>query len=245
MNTKLHEEEKIVESFPASLLTSGTPGAGTMVSGTIFLTNLRFIYEPLERKPNNPDFLARYYIDIAENDGNVYGENIGWVTPGTLYCMGHSFLLFRGEKITNGEKIADRINKKFLTESSFVNQRKIIKKRMKKIAIEREKHLDYEEAIEIYEKYYMPEEAARVRKLKADLAAPKTEIHGDYVDDRDTTYVDDRDTIIKDSVVSKSSIGAGGDGDDLAAKLQQLAQMHRDGILSDEQFEAAKNKMLN
>ena len=58
-------------------------------------------------------------------------------------------------------------------------------------------------------------------------------------------YIDDRDTIIKDSVVSKSNIGGGGDGDDLAAKLQQLAQMHRDGILSDEQFEAAKNKLLD
>ena len=49
----------------------------------------------------------------------------------------------------------------------------------------------------------------------------------------------------KDSVISKSNIGVGEDGDDLTAKLQQLAQMHRDGILSDEQFEAAKNKLLN
>ncbi len=76
-----------------------------------------------------------------------------------------------------------------------------------------------------------------MRRKKAEMGAAKTEIHGDYVDDRDT--------IVKDSVISKSSIGAGGDGDDLTANLQQLAQMHRDGILSDEQFEAAKNKLLN
>jgi nitrogenase subunit NifH len=45
MRTKLDEEEEIVESFPADLLTSGTPSAGTGCSGAIFLTNLRFIYE--------------------------------------------------------------------------------------------------------------------------------------------------------------------------------------------------------
>ena len=113
---------------------------------------------------------------------------------------------------------------------------------MKKIAIEREKHLDYEEAIEIYEKYYMPEEAARVRKLKADLAAPKTEIHGDYVDDRDTTYVDDRDTIIKDSVVSKSNIGAG--GDDKVSKLEKIAEMKDRGIIDDAEFKQMKKEIL-
>ncbi len=104
-------------------------------------------------------------------------------------------------------------------------------------AKEREEALDYDAAIRIWEELGYTKEAARVRKLKADLAAPKTEIHGDYVDDRDTT--------IQDSVVSRSNVGAGGDGDDLTAKLQQLAQMHRGGILSDEQFEAAKNKLLN
>ena len=84
----------------------------------------------------------------------------------------------------------------------------------------------------------MHDDAKRVRrKMLDEKKVDQTIVHGDYVDDRDT--------IVKDSVISKSNIGVGGDGDDLAAKLQQLAQMHRDGILSDEQFEAAKNKLLN
>ena len=118
----------------------------------------------------------------------------------------------------------------------------------KKLAGELEEHLKYKEAIDIWEELRIHKEAKRVRKKIRDegrVKVDQTVVHGDYVDDRDTTYIDDRDTIIKDSVISKSSIGAGGDGDDLAAKLQQLAQMHRDGILSDEQFEAAKNKLLN
>ncbi len=92
----------------------------------------------------------------------------------------------------------------------------------------------------IFEEFSFPDEAKRIRQKMRDegkIKVDQTVVHGDYVDDRDT--------IVKDSVVNKSSIGAGGDGDDLTAKLQQLAQMHRDGILSDEQFEAAKNKLLN
>ena len=72
-------------------------------------------------------------------------------------------------------------------------------------AKKREEYYDYDEAIEIYEENNMPEEAARVRKLKVEQGAVKVEqtvVHGDYVDDRDT--------IVKDSVVSKSNIGAGG-----------------------------------
>jgi hypothetical protein len=113
-------------------------------------------------------------------------------------------------------------------------------KTLKEIAYEKEKLLDFKGAIEIFEKLKMYEDSKRVRKKMQDWGSVKvdqTVVHGDYVDDRDT--------FVRDSVVSKLNIGAGGDGDDLAAKLQQLAQMHKDGILSDEQFEAAKNKLLN
>ena len=63
MNTKLHEEEEIVESFPADILYKGTPSAGASREGTIFLTNLRFIYEPSKRKQTDPfDFLVQYKV---------------------------------------------------------------------------------------------------------------------------------------------------------------------------------------
>ena len=89
------------------------------------------------------------------------------------------------------------------------------------LAKNKEQFLDYDRAIEIWEEIGKPEEAGRVRKLKATQGAVKvdqTVIHGDYVDDRDTTYVDDRDTIVKDSVVSKSSIGGG------SSKLQEITE---------------------
>jgi hypothetical protein len=38
--------------------------------------------------------------------------------------------------------------------------------------------------------------------------------------------------------------GGGGGGDDMMAKLQQLASLHDSGVLSDEEFAAAKAKLL-
>ena len=104
-------------------------------------------------------------------------------------------------------------------------------------AQEREKHLDYQRAIELYESIEMPEEAARVRKLIAEQSAVKvdqTVVHGDYVDDRDT--------IIKDSVVSKSNIGTG--GDDKISKLEKIAEMKEKGLIDAAEFKQMKKEIL-
>ena len=104
-------------------------------------------------------------------------------------------------------------------------------------AQEREKHLDYQRAIELYESIDMPEEAARVRKLMAEQGAVKidqTVVHGDYVDDRDT--------IVKDSVINKSNIGAG--GDDKFSKLKELKEMFDSGFISKEEMEEMKKEIL-
>ena len=98
----------------------------------------------------------------------------------------------------------------------------------------REELLDYDSAIQMWEELGENEEAARVRKLKADLAAPKTEIHGDYVDDRDT--------IVKDSVINRSNVGAG--GDDKFSKLRELTEMKKEGLIDDDEFKQMKKEIL-
>ena len=92
----------------------------------------------------------------------------------------------------------------------------------------------YDDAEEWYTSHGMLEEAAAVRRKKAEMGAAKTEIHGDYVDDRDI--------IIKDSVVSKSNIGAG--GDDKFAKLDRLAEMKEKGLIDDAEFQQMKKEIL-
>ena len=107
--------------------------------------------------------------------------------------------------------------------------------RVRKLKIrEREESLDYDAAIRMWEELGENEEAARVRKLKADLAAPKTEIHGDYIDDRDT--------IVKDSVISKSSIGAGGKSK--SEELRDAKALLDDGIIDDDEFKQMKKEIL-
>ena len=110
------------------------------------------------------------------------------------------------------------------------------KEKQRKIANaqDKEEHLDYDGSIEIYEEIGDKKSAKRIRKLKADLAAPKTEIHGDYVDDRDT--------IVKDSVINRSNIGAG--GDDKVAKIKELKELLDSGAIDDDEFKQMKKEIL-
>ena len=102
------------------------------------------------------------------------------------------------------------------------------------LALTREKAKDYDASIILWEELGEIDEAARVRKLKADLAAPKPEIHGDYVDDRNT--------IVRDSVISKSNIGAGGKSK--SEELRDAKALLDDGIIDDDEFKQMKKEIL-
>ena len=92
----------------------------------------------------------------------------------------------------------------------------------------------YDKAEEWYLHYEMLEEAANMRRKKAELAAPKTVVHGDYVDDRDT--------IVKDSVLNRSNVSGG--GDDKFAKLEKLTEMKKEGLIDDDEFKQMKKEIL-
>ena len=100
-----------------------------------------------------------------------------------------------------------------------------------------EKLLEFDEAAKIYKQLGMDDDLIRVRKLKAEQGAVKVAqkvVHGDYIDDRDT--------IIKDSVVNKSNIGAG--GDDKFARLEKLTEMKKEGLIDDDEFKQMKKEIL-
>jgi hypothetical protein len=101
-------------------------------------------------------------------------------------------------------------------------------------AKEKERLLDYNTAIQIWEDIGEYEEAARVRRLKADLAAPKTVVQGDYVDDRDT--------IVKDSVINRSNVGSGGKSK--SEELREAKALLDDGIIDDDEFKQMKKEIL-
>ena len=118
-------------------------------------------------------------------------------------------------------------------EKRLRNEREQKRIAMRHKANERERALDYDSAIDIWEELGQIDQAARVRKLKADLAAPKTVIHGDYVDDRDT--------IVNDSVVNRSNIGS---GSSKMQKLEKLNNMREKGLIDDDEFKQMKKEIL-
>ena len=106
---------------------------------------------------------------------------------------------------------------------------------MKNQAYEREKARDYEPAIHIWEKLGEIEEAARVRKLQAELGSVKLSqkvVHGDEVSQ----------TEIKDSVVTKSNVGSGGKSK--AEKIKEIKELLDSGAIDDDEFKQMKKEIL-
>jgi len=103
------------------------------------------------------------------------------------------------------------------------------------IAREKEEHLDYEGALEIWVKLGNNKEAKRIRrKMMDEKKVEQTVVHGDYVDDRDT--------IIKDSVISKSNVGAG--GKTKGERIKLIKELLDSGAIDDDEFKQMKKEIL-
>ena len=125
--------------------------------------------------------------------------------------------------------------KKNKLESDRLKEKEETIRVMKLKAEEREKARDYEPAIGIWEELGEITEAARVRKIQAEMGSVKVTqkvVHGDEV----------TKTEIKDSVVSKSNIGSG--GDDKFTKLKELKEMLSEGLIDDDEFKQMKKEIL-
>ena len=104
-------------------------------------------------------------------------------------------------------------------------------------ALEAEGNLDEERAIKIFDEFLLPGEAKRIRQKIQDegrVKVDQTVVHGDYVDDRDT--------IVRDSVISKSNIGAGGSSK--MQELKDLTEMKKEGLIDDDEFKQMKKEIL-
>jgi len=124
----------------------------------------------------------------------------------------------------------------------YTNDNEKVKQLMEYIniqkALEREKALDYKTAIKMWDDLQMPNRAKQLRQLLIErerVSVAQKVVHGDEV----------TSTTIQDSVVSKSNISTAKDESDIISKIRELSQMRDEGILTDEQFEAAKEKLLS
>jgi len=185
-------------------------------------------------KPSSPHLI---YAKTGKSLRNMQGERIIVNTKRKTITSEARYRNVYGKNKSNVNKLKELINKE-LERDRLAEEERELEEREKQSKItnarDKEEHLDYDGAIAAYEEIGDKESAKRVRRLKADLAAPKTEIHGDYVDDRDT--------IVKDSVVNRSNIGAG--GDDKVAKLEKIANLKREGLIDDAEFQQMKKEIL-
>ena len=100
------------------------------------------------------------------------------------------------------------------------------------LAFQKEKALNYSEAAKIWEELGEIKEAARVRKMQAELGSVKVAqkvVQGDEV------------TEIKDSVLNRSNVGG---GSSKMQELKELKEMRNSGDISDEDYEKMKREII-
>ena len=203
------------------------------------------------------------FFDQSSLDFLVGGD---FDKPGDFLCFGFylvvllmAFALYYNEsekeireehaaRVSHLNKIDERRKERLIKEKERQKQEKERAERLRreKIAAQRERlaqmakireeALDYDNAIKIWEKLGEIKEAARVRKMQAEMGSVKVAqkiVHGDYVDDRDT--------IVKDSVVSKSNIGG---GSSKMQELKDLTEMKKEGLIDHEEFKQMKKEIL-
>ena len=106
---------------------------------------------------------------------------------------------------------------------------------MREKARVREESLDYDSAMKIWDELGEIKEAARVRKLQADQNAIKVDqtiVQGDQI----------TKTEIKDSVVSKTNIGAGGKSK--GEQIKVIKDLLDSGAIDDAEFKQMKKEIL-
>jgi len=100
------------------------------------------------------------------------------------------------------------------------------------VAKKHEKLLEFEEAAQIYKKYEMDEEVIRVREEQRNkVNIDQNVVHGDQI----------TNTEIKDSVLNRSNVGG---GSSKMQELKDLAEMKKEGLISDEEYEKMKQEII-
>ena len=216
----------------------------TFSSGDLYISNKRIIFE--DRKERSRDCIINFEEPKAFEYRPPDRLTGGWVFPPLLKIIFFDDLEQWKLSGHPKSKFHNKVGESFIAywaKSDIVQNLITIKEKYiltkKKWDLEKaeghERLLEFEEAAEIYKQYGLDDELIRVRKEKRNkVKVDQTVIHGDYVDDRDT--------IVKDSVINRSNIGAGG-----SSKLQEikeLKELHDAGAIDDDEFQQMKKEIL-
>jgi len=155
---------------------------------------------------------------------------LGWV----WIAVGES-IVGDGGRLAQVEN--DRLKKIESKERWRAERARIEREQAMNEAYTKEEDLNYAGALRIWESLGNRSEARRIRlKMKEEgkVKVDQTVVHGDYVDDRDT--------IIKDSVVSKSNVGAGGKSK--GEQIKVIKDLLDSGAIDAAEFKQMKKEIL-
>ena len=149
-------------------------------------------------------------------------------------------LYFKDKNQLNQHHLTHKKNKCRVCDKEFTSRTKLFKHlrisctedQVLKEAQENEKYLNYEKAIDLYDRIEKPEEAARVRKIVANQKkVDQTVVQGDQI----------TKTEIKDSVLNRSNVGG---GSSKMQELRELKEMLAEGIIDEDEFKQMKKEIL-
>ena len=228
----------------------GMIGGNGATGGDFILTKTSIIFKPKRlggggetvipthkiEKVNSMKVRRRATLEVGYYDGD--DNSIGEYKKAHFVVRNIGNWITEIKRISEGaENVRQKRIKKEMAERRRADEEEA--KRKKKEDLEKaEKHeklLEFEEAAKIYKQYEMDNEVVRVRKLKAEQGAVKVNqkvVHGDEI----------TKTEIKDSVISKSSIGAGGKSK--SEELRDAKALLDDGIIDDDEFRQMKKEIL-
>ena len=187
--------------------------SGKFSRGNIYITNHRIIFEDTERRGNDCN------IPLHKAKDFIY-KPAGWVVVAML-------------TIVKNNNLSETFTASWAKPNIVDNLAEIRKTYILKKAKRHEKLLEFEEAAEMYKLYGLDKDVIRVRE-KARDKVEQTVVHGDYVDDRDT--------IVKDSVINRSNVGAGGKSK--AEEIKEIKELLDSGAIDDDEFKQMKKEIL-
>ena len=263
LKTKLLRDEEVLDvKVDYEFFGSGyKPNIMQVFPGYLFVTNMRIIFEPsgwgttLEHGFNLHHSTIKEFgttghgMTFVTMDADKYklvgiknSKKIGNYLKTNFYNEGAREIERKRIKAKNIEKKAVKISdyKKAISIWEDLGEEyevecieKIIEEKIGK-AKDKERLLDFDSAIIIYQDLGLDEDVIRLRTKLADekrVKVDQTVVHGDQV----------TKTEIKDSVVSKSNVGG---GSSKMQELEKLAEMKKEGLIDDDEFKQMKKEIL-
>tara|TARA_Y100000739_G_C20557612_1_gene441399 strand:+ start:524 stop:1198 length:675 start_codon:yes stop_codon:yes gene_type:complete len=194
------------------------------LNGNLYITNQRIIFEVIP-------FDVYHIFDFDQVKSFRY--KLG--SSGIFFGTDSELYIITEEEYEISEFYRNKLHLPNLRETNILPDLELMRhKFIENKAIQCEKHLDYGQAVALWEKIEKYQEAARVRKVSTKKGAVKvdqTVVQGDQI----------TKTEIKDSVLNRSNVGG---GSTKMQELEKLTEMKKEGLIDDDEFKQMKKEIM-